>query len=206
MNRSPWALSPIAFAISLAALSLAGCGASRPIKYYQLTYPSLAPTNQAPLNVSILVRSFDAVHLYREDRIVYGFNAQEVGTYELSRWIAPPVDLLQSALVRGLRSTGQFHTVLTVRGEGGGDFALTGYLYEFGEVDSPAVVARLHYVARLRDRKTGEIVWMHTYNRDEPATEKSIPAIAAAMDKNVQTSVQEISASLGEYFQAHPPK
>ncbi len=67
-----------------------------------------------------------------------------------------------------------------------GDYALTGYLYEFGEVDGAEIVARLNFVVRLRERRTGDVLWTHVYNHDEPATEKSVPAIVVAMDKNVQ--------------------
>jgi ABC-type uncharacterized transport system auxiliary subunit len=193
-------------AIGALALAIAGCGSTRPIKYYQLTYPSSVSTQQAPLNISLLVHTFDASHLYKDERIVYSLSPQELGLYESQRWVAPPVDMLQDALVRGLRASGHFRSVMTVRGEGGGEFALTGHLYEFGEVDGAEIVARLNYIVRLRDRKTGMIVWFHTYNHDEPAGAKNIPAVVSAMDKNVQRSVEEVQAALDEYFRANPPK
>ncbi len=189
------------------AVALAGCGgAGRPIKYYQLTYPTPNPPAQTPLNVSLLVTMFDAAHLYKDERIVYSVSANQLGFYDSERWVAPPVDLLQDSLVRALRSSGHYRSVMTVRGEGGGDFALTGHLYEFGEADGATIVARLHYVTRLRDRKTGMIVWTHVYNYDEPASAKTVPAVVEAMDKNVQRSVAEVQASLEEYFRANPPK
>jgi ABC-type uncharacterized transport system auxiliary subunit len=186
------------------ALTLAACGSPRPIKYYQLTYPATAPSPAAPLNVSLLVREFDSSHLFQEEGIVYSTQPNELGVYQQQRWASPPVDMLQDALVRGLRSSGRFRSVMIVRGEGGGDYALAGNLYEFGEVDGAEIVARLSYTVRLRDRKTGLIVWTHTYNHDEPASAKTVPAVVAAMDTNVQRSVQEVQAALGEYFAAHP--
>jgi ABC-type uncharacterized transport system auxiliary subunit len=189
------------------AIVLAGCGgAGRPIKYYQLTYPTPNPPAQTPLNISLLVTMFDAAHLYRDDRIVYSVSANQLGFYDSERWVAPPVDLLQDSLVRSLRSSGHYKSVMTVRGEGGGTYSLTGHLYEFGEADGANIVARLHYVVRLRDRKTGMIVWTHVYNYDEPAASKTVPAVVEAMDKNVQRSVAEVQASLEEYFRANPPK
>ena len=47
--------------------------------------------------------------------------------------------------MRGLRSSGRFQSVMIVRGEGGGDYALAGHLYEFGEVDGAEIVARLAF-------------------------------------------------------------
>ena len=88
----------------------------------------------------------------------------------------------------------------------GGQYILGGHLYDFKEVDGSAIVARLNYEVRLRDRKSGTTVWSHMYTHDEPASEKTVSAIAVAMDKNVQRSVQEVQAGLEEYFRANPPK
>jgi ABC-type uncharacterized transport system auxiliary subunit len=189
---------------ALLAVSLAACGGAKPIRYYQLTYPATSPSPAAPLNVTLLVRTFDASHLLQEEGIVYSTHPNELGVYQQQRWVASPVDMLQDALVRGLRSSGRFRSVMIVRGEGGGDYALAGNLYEFGEVDGAEVVARLSYTVRLRDRKTGLIVWTHNYNHDEPASAKTVPAVVAAMDTNVQRSVSEVQAALAEYFAAHP--
>jgi ABC-type uncharacterized transport system auxiliary subunit len=208
LDRNVARRPPVAFMGVLAAafmlLTLAACGGSHPIKYYQLTYPATAPPPVSPLNVTLLVRTFDATHLLQEEGIVYSVHPNELGVYQQQRWVASPVDMLQDALVRGLRSSGRFRSVMIVRGEGGGDYALAGHLYEFGEVDGAEVVARLSYTVRLRDRKTGLIVWTHSYNYDEPASAKTVPAVVAAMDKNVQRSVLEVQAALMEYFVAHP--
>ena len=40
-------------AVPVLAILLAGCGADRPIKYFQLTYPTPAPASQTPMNVSL---------------------------------------------------------------------------------------------------------------------------------------------------------
>jgi ABC-type uncharacterized transport system auxiliary subunit len=210
-------LAPIARCISrsavsgFAALTIAlvatGCGSTRPIKYYQLTYPSTAPSpSQDAIKTTLLVRQFEASHLYLNDQIVYGFDSPQLGTYQTERWAEPPVEMLQDALVRGLQATGRFRAVYTIRSDVGGQYILGGHLYDFKEVDSSSIVARLVYEVRLRDRKSGTTVWNHMYNHDESASEKSVSAIAVAMDKNVQRSVQEIQAGLEEYFRANPPK
>jgi ABC-type uncharacterized transport system auxiliary subunit len=129
-----------------------------------------------------------------------------MGVYQTQRWAEPPVEMLQDALVRGLRSTGRFRAVYTIRAETGSQYILAGHLYDFKEVDGSTIVARLNYAVRLRDRKTGTTVWTHMYTHDEPASEKSVAAVATAMDKNVQRSVQEVQAGLEDYFRANPPK
>ncbi len=188
----------------LLTLTVMGCGSPRPIKYYQVTYPTKAFVADDAVNASLLVRLFETSHLYLDDKMVYGFASPEMGTYEYQRWAEPPVAILQNSLVRGLRASGRFKAVYTVRADPGGRFVLTGQLYDFKEVDSATVAARLSFEARLFDRKSGTVVWEHTYSHDEPATEKSITAFVLAMDKNLKSGVQEIQAGLEEYFHAHP--
>jgi ABC-type uncharacterized transport system auxiliary subunit len=136
--------------------------------------------------------------------MVYGFDTPEMGTYEYQRWSEPPVEIVQNALVRGLRATGQYKAVYTLRADASGRFLVAGQIYDFREVDGANVVARLSYDIRLRDRKSGVTVWEHVYSHDEPATEKTIPAFVDAMDKNLQSSVQEVAAGMEEYFRTHP--
>jgi ABC-type uncharacterized transport system auxiliary subunit len=213
-TRSLALAAPCASLWSASALSIlavvffvAGCGGARPIKYYQLSYPTTAPPPSADaINTTLMVRSFEASHLYLGDQIVYGFDSPEMGVYQTQRWAEPPVEMLQDALVRGLRSTGRFRAVYTIRAETSSQYILAGHLYDFKEVDGSTIVARLNYEVRLRDRKTGTTVWTHMYTHDEPASEKSVAAVATAMDKNVQRSVQEVQAGLEDYFRANPPK
>lgn len=196
----------VALCCAAFALGSVGCGASRPIKYYQLTYPKSEMPAQDAVEATLMVRTFEATHLYLDDKIVYGFDSPQMGTYENHRWAEPPVEILQNAIIRGLRASGRFRAVYTLRSDANGRFILAGRLYDFKEVDSNSVVARLNYDVRLRDRKTGTIVWSHSYSHDETASEKSITAFVTAMDRNVQRSVQDIQAGLEEYFRAHPAK
>ena len=196
-------ISSAVFAVVL----LSGCAKPRAIKYYQITYPSNVSVSQEMIDTMLLVRSFDASHLYLDDRIVYGHDSPEMGTYEDERWAEPPVEMLRDAIVRGLRSSGMFKGgVYIARSDLGGRYLLSGHLYDFKEVDAATISARLAFEARLWDRKTRTLVWSHSYSFDEPAAEKSVSAVAAAMDRNVQRSVQAIAADLTEYFKAHPPQ
>jgi ABC-type uncharacterized transport system auxiliary subunit len=184
-----------------------GCGSSRPIKYYQLSPPAAAaaPAGE-PLDVRIIVRLPIASHIYREDPIVYSDDAHEFGTYETRRWAEPPTEMLQSALVRGLRASGRFRAVQNQRSDSKGEYVLVSHLYAFNEVTGANFGARLSYDLDLRDLKTGDVIWSHSYNHDEPSGGKAISDLIGAMDKNVQRSVQEIEAGLDDYFRNHPAK
>jgi ABC-type uncharacterized transport system auxiliary subunit len=192
--------------ICMVVSGVIGCGAQRPIKYYQITYPTAAANPpQDVIDTTLMVRAFESSPLYLDEKIVYGFDSPEMGTYEYHRWVEPPVEILQMSLIRGLRASGRFKGVFTVRAESGGRFVLGGYLYEFKEVDANTIVARLNYEVRLRDRKSGTTVWSHGYAHDEPVSEKTVSAFVVAMDKNLRQSVQEVQTGLEEYFRAHPP-
>jgi ABC-type uncharacterized transport system auxiliary subunit len=195
VGNSPFSRLCGALAVAfLAAIGLSGCGSMKPVRYYQLTHPPTAAlsSSQPPLDVSLLVRPFQTSHLYREDRIVYGGEGEQIGLYEYERWVEPPFELLQDALARGFRSSGHFKNVTKLRSDSSVDFSLIGHLYVFREVSTGGIVTRLNFDVELIDLKAGKPVWRHTYNHDEPSSGKSVKDIAAAMDKNVQLSVQEI--------------
>jgi len=203
--RSTCALKYILMAFAASAISLAGCAANHPIKYYQVNYPTKEFVAPDAVNTTLMIRAFETSHLYLDDKIVYGFDSPEMGTYEYQRWAEPPVEILQSVLARGIRASGRFKAVYTVRTDQMDRFVLLGHLYDFKEVDSAnGIVARLNYDVRLRDRKSASSVWQYAYNYDEPATDKSMTAFVVAMDKNLQRSVQAVQAGLDEYFRAHP--
>jgi ABC-type uncharacterized transport system auxiliary subunit len=190
--------------LALVVIGLASCGSPKPIKYYQVSFPTKSFVAADAINTALTVRTFEASPLYLDNKMVYGFDSPEMGTYEYQRWAEPPVAILQTALVRGLRASGRFQAVYTMRADPSGRYILAGQLYDFKEVDAAAIVARLSFEIRMRDRKTGTTVWNHSYTYDEPATEKSVSAFVTAMDKNIQRSVQDIQVSLEDYFRTHP--
>ena len=195
--------------LSLVTLGLvAGCGASRPIKYYQLTVPGdLAPTTEKTVPVTILVRTPVAPDLYRDDRLVYSTSEQQMGSYEYERWISPAPELIQTVLVRSLRATGHYTGVFTPQSTVNGEYMLVTRIYDFKEQDNGgALVARVSMDNHLRNIKTGDIVWQSYYTHDEPISGKTVPEVVAALNRNVQAAATSIASGLDQYFAAHPPK
>jgi cholesterol transport system auxiliary component len=189
---------------------LSGCGATRPSKYYQLTVPADAATaaveKPGAVPVTLLLGTLFTTHLYREDRIIYGNGAEEMGTYEYQRWAEPPTEMIEEVLLRELRASGRYRAVSFRRSNMRGDFAIRGRLYDFKEVDSRPITARVTLELEMRDLKTGATVWTQYYSHDEPVSSKDVPAIVAALDRNVQRGVKEVVASLDQYFASHPVK
>jgi len=194
--------------IALMAGLLSGCGAARPSKYYQLTVPADASAVEKAdaVPVTLLLGQLMTSHLYREDRIVYGSGAEQLGTYEYHRWAEPPAEMIQEVLLRELRSSGRYRAVHFRRSNVRGDFALRGHLYDFKEVTGDAVSARVTLDLEMRDLKSGATVWTHYYTHDEPTNGKDVPSVVAALDKNVQRGVKEVVESLDQYFASHPVK
>ena len=195
-------------ALALMVGLLSGCGAARPSKYYQLTVPAEAGAVEKAdaVPVTLLLGQLMTSHLYREDRIVFGNGAEQLGTYEYQRWAEPPTEMIQEVLLRELRSSGRYRAVHYRRSNMQGDFAIRGRLYDFKEVDGGQISARVTLELEMRDLKNGATVWTHYYTRDEPASGKDVPAVVAALDKNVQRAVKEVVESLDQYFASHPVK
>ena len=201
-----------AFLVAIVALFLGACGAARPSKYYQLTIPGDASAGQAadpapaPAPVTLLVGNLFAPDLYREDRIVYGTDGEQMGTYEYERWAEPPAEMIQEVLLRELRASGRYRAVFMHRSDMNGDFLLRGRLYDFKEVSGNGMVARLKVDFEMRDIKNGATVWTHYYQHDEPVNGKNVSAVVAGLDKNVQRAVKEVLEGLDQYFASHPSK
>ncbi len=193
--------------LALSAAAMSGCGAARPSKYYELTVPGdLAPAaNPNAYPVTLLLGPLLSSHLYREDHIVYSTSGQAMGTYEDKRWAEPPTEMIEEVLFRELRASGRYRAVNSRRSNARGDYILRGRLYDFKEVSGSSLVGRLAMELELKDIKTGATVWTHYYAHDEPVEKKDIAAVVAALDRNVQSAVREMKASLDQYFTEHPP-
>jgi len=198
-------LAMLALAVGLAA----GCGASRPSKYYQLTVPGdLSPAaNPNPVPITLLIGRLTGPALYRADQIVYSTGGESMGTYEYQRWSEPPTEMIAEVILRQFRASGHYRGVYTLRSDIRGEYLLHGRLYDFKEVSvsKSNIEARVTMELELRNIKTGTSVWTHFYTHDEPVTGKEVGAVVAALDKNVQQAVLEFRSSLDQYFTEHPP-
>jgi len=187
---------------------VAGCGASRPVKYYVLDIGPTPANSAAPqFPIVLLVSRITASSLYRDDRLVYGTGKVQLGTYEYQRWAAPPTEMIHEILLRELRGSRRFTEVYPLRSVIHGDYLLRGRLYDFKEVSANSgVVARVNFELELRDNKTFKTVWSYSYHQDEPVTGKDAAAVVAALDKNIARGTQEAVASIEQYFAQNPPQ
>jgi ABC-type uncharacterized transport system auxiliary subunit len=147
-----------------------------------------------------LVGSIGGPEIFKDTPIAYRIGTNEVGTYQYSRWAEPPVEMLKSKLIRMLRASGQYQSVSGLGSTAEGQFVVRGRLYEFEEVDSGSIGGQVSMEFELYDRKSGKVVWSHSYSRNEPVEGKSISAVVTALDINLDRGLKEVAAGLGQYF------
>jgi ABC-type uncharacterized transport system auxiliary subunit len=193
-------------ALALAALTFCGCGAVPQSKYYELQVPHEEKSAADAFPVTILVGPLKASHFYREDRLVYATETEEMGTYQTKRWAAPPTDMIRDMIWRTLQASHRYDGVHLLASNSHGDFILEGNLYDFKEVSGSNLLARVNLALELREIKTGSIVWSHDCSHDEPVNGKEVSAVVNALDQNAQRCVTGAESSLAEYFTAHSKK
>jgi len=196
------------FTLSILTICIAaGCVTARSPRYYYLTAPPVTPQAGAPqFPVTILVGRLNAPRVLRDDRVVYGMTDVELGVDEYHRWSEPPTEMIEQILVEHLRRSGQYKSVQKISSTARGDFLLRGHLTSFNEIDqSGGIVARFKIQLELFDQKAGVVVWSEPYSHDEPVVgKKSVSAVVEALQKNVNAGIEQLSASLAQYFASRP--
>jgi ABC-type uncharacterized transport system auxiliary subunit len=113
--------------------------------------------------------------------------------------------MVKIVLIRRLRASGRYQSVTELGSSAQGEFVLQGRLYDFEEVDTGGTAALVTMEFELLDRKTGKIIWTHFYSHSEPVQGKGISDVVAALDRNLEQGVTEVSSGLDQYFSAHVP-
>jgi ABC-type uncharacterized transport system auxiliary subunit len=184
---------------------LDGCGATRPSKFYQLAVPGDTAPGAEPATypVTLLLGPISTSSLYRDDRIVYTSNGEAMGTYEYQRWAEPPSEMIREVLFRELRASGRYREIYSLRSDVHGDYVLRGRLFDLRELDGKVLAARVTFEFELHDSKTGSTIWSRYYSHDEPVDGKDVPAVVAALNRNVLSGLSEIKEGLDQYFSTH---
>ncbi len=185
-------------------LSLNGCHGPKPVHYYTVQLP-VAPAIQPSAHpVSLLVGRVSGAEIYEDTPILYRVGANQIGAYQYSRWVEPPVELLKDKLIRMLRTSGNYQSVTSLGSNSNGQFVVRGRLYNFEEVDGANITGLVSMEFELYDRKSGKILWTHFYSQSEPAQGKEIPDVVTALDTNLERGLKEVTAGLNQYFATNP--
>lgn len=187
-------------ATALASFVAASCVATRPVHYYTLA-PAAAITNAAkPDGPTLLVGLITAPEPLQDARIRYRSGSNETGAYEYQRWTERPGAMVRDSLVRALRSSGKYRRVLEQSSAAIGDYLVRGKLYEFAEVDNPAIHTRISLQLELVDKKTNRSVWDHMFECEQPAGGREIQDVVHSMDSNLQQLVTDAAEEIDRFL------
>jgi ABC-type uncharacterized transport system auxiliary subunit len=150
--------------------------------------------------VSLVVATVNGAQIFQDGPIAYRIGVNEIGTYQLSQWAEPPVNLVRRRLIRMLRSSGDYQSVVELGSNSAGQYVLRGRLYDFEEVDTGGISALVSLEFDLIDRKSGKVVWSHFYSQSDPVQTKEISAVVTALDSNLDRGLKEVTAGLDQYF------
>jgi ABC-type uncharacterized transport system auxiliary subunit len=173
--------------------------------YYQLQIPAApAPANyRHPIDVA--VGRITGSELLEASPIIYKTKQNQIGTYQYHRWSETPVLMVQEKLIRMLRTSGEYQSVSGMGNPAGGEFVVRGRLYDFTEIDGDGISGLVSLEVELFNRRTAKILWTHFYTGTEPVAGKEVPAVAQALDRNLDRGLKEVMAGLSGYFATNPP-
>ncbi|HTS26169.1 MAG TPA: ABC-type transport auxiliary lipoprotein family protein [Bryobacteraceae bacterium] len=200
----------LTISISMIGWGLAGCGSPKPVKYYTLQIPAAPASSVHNSAIDLVVSRVSGSDLLEASPIVYKMGTHEIGTYSYHHWTGAPTEMVQEKLIRLLRRSGEFRSVVgsesktggTAKGDG---LVLRGRLYEFSEVDGDSVQGLVTMEFELYNQSSSKVVWTHFYSQSEPVTTKAVTAVVQAIDHNLDRGLNEVVDELNKYLTANPP-
>jgi cholesterol transport system auxiliary component len=184
-------------ALSIALLSLGGCGGIRYPNYYTLNVPNpvSASRGSTPISGTVAVQEFRAPAYLRQGPIVYRPEPEQIAFYDYHHWAEDPRRTVTAAIVRDLQQT--FKSAELYDGRGGADFLLTGSLDHLEELDNgQSVSVDVEISAELKNLKTGDVIWSSSSSKTSVVEQRSVPGIVAAMSREVSEAAEQLVASL----------
>jgi ABC-type uncharacterized transport system auxiliary subunit len=184
-----WPMKFAAVVWVCAAIALSGwaCGGAQPIHHYQPNVVSGEVDSQGSSGDLVLaIEDFSAGSAYDEKRIVYRKSDYRFDYYHYHRWASTPGLLVSDALREVYRSTGAFQAVV-----GGydsrADVVLSGRVVAFEEVNKSKKewLGRVVLDLRLRDARTGELLWNDLMRREVPVKNQSPEGLTAALSRGL---------------------
>lgn len=199
-NRYFSAILPL-LGLSLAIFFLlsASCGGSTPqTRHYQLELDA-EPGADAQNELILVVDTFGVDAAYDQTQMVYRESPYRIDSYYYQRWAAPPGRLVSDALRKGYRSSGLFKTVLAGQSMRP-DAVLSGHISALEEVDQSGDEWQGHVTLelRLREGRTGELLWTQVYDEYEPMPEQNPRGLARATSRILERVVQDSAPKIAQ--------
>ena len=183
--------------LSIALLALGGCAGIKYPDYYTLNLPTPVSGSRAttPLSGTVLVQEFGAPAYLRQGPIVYRPEPEQIAFYDYHHWAEDPRKSVTAAIVRDLRQT--FQSAELYDGRGDAEYLLTGSLDHLEEVDNGrSVSVEVGISAKLKNVKTGDVIWSGTSSRTSEVNQRSVPGVVAEMSRELSEAAGQLVASL----------
>ncbi|HTR39058.1 MAG TPA: ABC-type transport auxiliary lipoprotein family protein [Bryobacteraceae bacterium] len=189
---------------ALALLALAACGGKILYpKYYSMEIPAPPPHSvNARVLGTVAVRRFESAPYIRQKKIVYRPVPEEIGFYEYHRWVNDPAEMVTSAMIESLRSSGLFSSVTPYDAQNQQNYLMAGRLERLEETDyggNVNVTAKLS--AELVNLRTGSTEWTGNAAQTLKVDERSVNSVVIELGRAVQKSIDQIITSLGQQTQ-----
>jgi len=191
-----WALKAGATALTgwlAAAVLCASCGGPRPVHYYTVQMPSLAPLGDPRTNFVIGVQQFRAPEPLRDDRILYYQSPTQLNFYQQHRWDTDPATMLSALAQRELQQTGVFAQVWLAPYAGNVDYVLRGQVLSFSELDyQGGVKARAGLALTLLRSPDRKVVWSAQRQVENAVQEQGVPGVVSALNAATKQILDEM--------------
>lgn len=184
---------------SLIALTLAACTQPELPQdhYYRLNLETETGARTQPvLNGILEVERFRADGLISGRPIAYLNEQGHLSEYHYHFWVEPPVDLLQDAMVKFLRSANVARHVVTPDLRMDEDFLLTGQIKRLERVMGAENKVAVEVELGLKESRTNKILVLKTYNRElsqqSDGMQGAVNAINGALSDIYKTFLSDI--------------
>lgn len=182
------------FLIVFAGL-LTGCFSRSKAPYlvdqYMLNYASPVPRDAGRPDEAIKIQRFSVAQEYNSLAMVYRPESFKRATYNYSRWMVNPGDMVTDYLIRDMEKAHIFRAVFSYRDSQLGRFLVDGGVTDFMEIDEgDAQKAVLGLNIILIDQNqtdiTKRVLFQKTYRQEEPMTSRTPEALAQGASMAMQ--------------------
>mgnify|MGYP006289388033 CR=1 FL=1 len=204
VSSQRWVRAGAVVGLLACALLCVACGSPQQIRHYQpeVVTQQIESVNKPPSRVVLAVEDFSAGTAYDEQRIVYRAADYKFDYYHFHRWAAPTGQLVSDALREVYRETGAFKAVVSSYATRA-DVVLSGRVIALEEIDraKDEWLGRIHLNMRLRDAKTGELLWSETLRVEEPMKGQNPDGLAAAISRGLTSIGVDTTDTIVEFGQ-----
>jgi ABC-type uncharacterized transport system auxiliary subunit len=196
------------FIMVIACLLLAGCftGAKPPynVDRYIINYPALSWNQPGKLDASIKFNRFSIAAAYNSPRMIFRNDDYKIDSFNYSRWVVNPADMIADRLFEDMTGSGLFQTVFPYQEAHEGRFIVSGAVEEFLlSIQRNGKTAVISLTIALQDSRVKQAgkrtIFQKKYVRTESLQESSPQGYCEAASRAMQHLSREI---IGDIYAA----